>query len=107
MASFGRVEKRNHPRFDVQLPVVLIGIDKRHGIVTNVSMSGCQLDSQMNIPSGKGLMLRLSISSSESPVEVEAASVRWCAGYRAGLAFLLMDTIEQARLSRYLSKLSI
>ena len=99
------MEKRNHRRFQVNLPIAFTGKEKGLGIVRNLSRGGCQMDSMADITSHDSLLMHLTLSPDETPLTIEAASVRRCNEHLFSVAFLVMDTREQERLRLYLSQL--
>jgi hypothetical protein len=107
MGAGNSVEKRNNRRFEVHLPISFTGPDNGVGIVRNLSRGGCQMESMVDITTRQSLAMQLTLSSDEAPLTIEAASVRRCTEHLFSVAFLVMDTKEQERLSRYLSKLAM
>jgi hypothetical protein len=99
------VEKRNNRRYDVNLPMTFSGSVKGMGMVLNLSKGGCQMDSMADITNRDVLTLHLTLSLDEAPLTIDAASVRRCNERQFSVAFLIMDTKEQARLMIYLASL--
>ena len=75
------------------------------GIVRNLSKGGCQMECTEDITSRDSLVMHLTLSPDEAPLQIQAASVRRCNEHLFSVAFLVMDTTEQQRLRKYLSKL--
>lgn len=87
--------KRNERR-DVNVRAVAYlsdgtAIDVR---VTNISYEGCQLEAEQMLPIGEKLKLALP-SLGEAP-----AQVRWSIGSKAGLYFLLEESLADERRAR-------
>ena len=100
------MEKRKSPRFQVRFPVVFSG-DHTHGLgrVINLSMGGCAVESETGVTAGMGFRLMFSLPGHEIPLEVQLAPVRWLAGTRFGLEFIMMPAEAQVRLRQFLSNL--
>lgn len=99
------VEKRNNRRYDVKLPLTFSGRVNGMGMVRNLSKGGCQMECLADITNQDVLTLHLTLSLDDAPLTIDAASVRRCTEQLFSVAFLVMDTKEQARLKLYLSSL--
>ena len=75
------------------------------GIVVNLSLGGCAVDSEQNVQEGKYLTLRIFIPDQDAPLVVDRAQVRWSAGRLFALEFLALQPQEQERLGRFVSTL--
>ena len=99
------MEKRHSQRFPVSLPITFSGSVKGVGMVRNLAKSGCQMESMADIRSCDSLVLHVTLTADEAPLTIEAASVRRCDERLFNVAFLVMETKEQERFSRFLSNL--
>lgn len=96
------MEKRHHARFQVSLPVAF---ERGVGIVRNLLIGGCQMESMTDIPTRDSLIMHVTLSHDEPPLTIEAASIHRCGAYRFSVTFLMMQPKEQERLRRYLANL--
>ncbi len=107
------MEWRKHPRIQVRWlisffagPISLkecriSGADT----VRNLSMGGCQFESDTRLYPGVQMELRLYLPEDVVPVDVDRAEVRWAEGRVFGLEFIRIRPEEQARLSRFIDTL--
>jgi hypothetical protein len=70
------------------------------GIVVNVSVPGCAIQSRSRIPPGSYLKMRMLVPDTSSPLHVGLAKVRWSEGRRFGVEFIRMPGGDQVRLGR-------
>ena len=75
------------------------------GTVTNISLSGCRAESDINVAEGLDLRLTLLLPDQSPPVKVERASVRWVSGRAFGLSFIVFFPSERARLRTFIEKI--
>ena len=100
------MDKRQAPLFKVRLPIAFLGYNLTgEGIVVNLSLGRCGIESDQNVQQGKQLALRIFMPEQDAPVVVDRAQVRWTARGLFGLEFLAMQQEEQARLRRFVSTL--
>ena len=100
------MEKRKHPRLVCKYSISLEGVKiTGSGTVSNLSLSGCSLQSDTDVHTGAYLELRISPPDHESPIQVGLASVRWVNGQESGLEFINVDTEHRKRLRRLLDTL--
>ncbi len=59
--------------------------------MVDLSLQGCGILSSVDVLPGTILELRINISSSEGPLAVDQAVVRWCRDGRVGLEFLSLQ----------------
>lgn len=94
-----QTELRKYPRFAVQLPVSFAGDHfTGEGIVFNLSKEGCALGSEISVPKGAYVSLRIHLSDEVLPVEVELAAVRWRSDQKFGVEFIRLKPEAQERL---------
>ncbi|HKW85551.1 MAG TPA: PilZ domain-containing protein [Nitrospiraceae bacterium] len=70
------------------------------GIVLDLSLGGCRVESSRYVKLGTELALRISLPNQVTPLAVDRAKIRWGRGHQFGLRFLSLRPEEQARLSR-------
>ena len=73
--------------------------------VTNISLSGCRAESDINVAEGLEFHVLLHLPNQSAPVKIERAAVRWVSGHAFGLSFILFLPSERARLRQYLEKI--
>jgi hypothetical protein len=95
--------RRKSPRLPVQARVGFAG--QREGTLRNLSMGGCQMESDNPGHPGDYLLLRVFLPDDPTPLQINSAAVRWSHGKDFGVAFLAVQTQEQERLHRYLTYL--
>ena len=95
---------RKSPRFVVEFPVSFIGDYGGSGIVTNLSIGGCDIESaDVAMEVNAILTLHLYLSSEDVPIQIDAARVPWSMGNKFGMEFLSVEEKEHERLQRYIS----
>ncbi len=101
------MDRRLAPRFKVHLPITfsrdsLTG----EGIVVNLSLGGCAVESERKVQRWKYLTLRIFLPNQDAPLVVDRAQVRSSRRRRLlVLEFLAMQPQEQERLRRFVSTL--
>ncbi len=99
------VDRRQYLRFTVRFPVSFSGEARGDGMIKNVSMGGCAIETDVRLAVGKILRLQLAIPEHERPIQVEAAVVRAAHGTSTGLEFLRIAPPEKTRLTKYIAGL--
>ncbi len=101
------MDRRLAPRFKVHLPISCSGSSLIvEGIVVNLSLGGCTVDSEQKVQRWKYLTLRISLPDQDAPLVVDRAQVRSSRRRRLlVLEFLAMQPQEQVRLRRLVSAL--
>ena len=96
------------PRLRVQFRTTFSTSSKLEGsgIILDLSMGGCRIESPVTVEPGVSLELRISAPDIEWPLMIEAASVQWVSGQTFGLAFFRITETEQQRLKQVISNLS-
>ena len=98
------MERRKYPRFNSELPMSFSGENKAgKGLVHNLSQQGCLVESTAIVSPGECLKLTIQVSSSDAPLEVELATVRWVKGQVFGAELLYMRPVEHERLCKHLA----
>ncbi len=101
------MDRRLAPRFKVHLPISCSGSSLIvEGIVVNLSLGGCTIDSEQKVQRWKYLTLRIFLPNQDAPLVVDRAQVRSSRSRRLlVLEFLAMQPQEQARLRRFVATL--
>ena len=97
-------ERRNYPRYEVQLPVLFNGDREGSGTINDLSVNGSLIVSPTQVKPGDHLSLWLYLPQEAVPILIEGAEVRWSAGQRFGVCFLTLQPHEQIRLFQYLKR---
>lgn len=95
------MKQRRSPRIAVSGSVAFSGEDiTGHGRVSELSVSGCVLETEVDrpFPTNAYLSLRLDVPDHHQPLDIDLAAVRWAQGSRAGLEFIRLDPGTQTRL---------
>jgi hypothetical protein len=77
------------------------------GTATNLSMGGCNFDSNTPLATGMVLRMELQIAADVAPVVVDAAAVRYARDRSVGVEFLQWQEKERDRLQLYVRGLLI
>ncbi len=101
------MDRRLAPRFRVHLPISFSGDSLTgEGIVVNLSLGGCAVESEQKVQRWKYLTLRIFLPDQGAPLVVDRAQVRSSHKRQLlPLEFLDMQPEEQARLRRFVSTL--
>ncbi len=100
------MDRRLALRFKVHLPISFSGDSLTgEGVVVNLSLGGCTIDSEQKVQRWKYLTLRIFMPDQDAPLVVDRAQVRWSAGRLFALEFLALQPQEQERLGRFVSTL--
>ncbi len=100
------MDKRQASRFKVHLPIAFLGYNLTgEGIVGNLSMEGCAVESDQKVQRMHYYALSVSLPDQAVPMKVDLAAVRWSSGREFGLEFLRMEPEVQARLRGFVSTL--
>lgn len=93
------MELRKYPRFRVQFRGTFSGdqIDGE-GRVIDLSRGGCKIESDLRIPAGTTLELRLYVPDLDWPMRVEQAAVKWARGRQFGIEFVRLLPKEEETL---------
>ncbi len=92
---------RGAPRVAVQGSITFSGDEMvGQGLVTNLSLSGCVVESDHTLRRGDYVALRLHVPGDDSPLETELAAVRWARGRKFGVEFIRASKKTQSQLRR-------
>lgn len=95
-------DRRRHPRVPVRYLGTFSTMQRAagEGIVLDLSLGGCRVESSRDVRLGTELALRISLPNQVTPLAVDQAIVRWGHGHQFGLCFMSLRPEEQARLRR-------
>jgi hypothetical protein len=97
------MEKRESPRFAVELPASFSGTGANGGgLVSRLSTGGCTIASDDPVQAGTFLVLHIQFPAQYSPLKVDLAEVRWVKGREFGLKFIRLRKEEKDRLRKLL-----
>ena len=98
------MKPRKAPRFNVLFSSSFSTEKRVHGdgIVTDLSLEGCRVASETNVPEGTPLEMRIDLDAKESPIEIPMAIVRWSRQGEFGLEFFAIEPESLAALRRFL-----
>jgi hypothetical protein len=98
-------EKRQYERLASNIPASFSGGDQEgNGVVTDISMGGCGLETDASLTEGALLELRLFVSDQQPPITAESV-VRSVRSKFAGLQFLRFQPEGKDRLSQLIREL--
>jgi CheY-like chemotaxis protein len=97
---------RAHPRFPVHHAVVFTGRVDGHGIVSDLSLGGCHIQSPCVVRPDTYLTVLLTLPDIVQPLKINVAVVRWTRPGVFGLEFRYLELPVRERLARYVSMLS-
>jgi hypothetical protein len=82
-----------------------IGIEKGEGILSDLSKTGCRVESDIRPPKGTELKLELFLSDYAWPLKIDRAVVCWIKGRAFGLELVSLQSAQRNRLTRMIMKL--
>jgi len=93
-------EQRAEPRISVRFHAMVSGSVESEGtgMLHDLSLSGCRLESPLLMLPGLSLELRIAIPGMEWALMIDGADVQWADEDRAGLAFVRIRETERQRL---------
>ena len=80
---------------------------KGTGLLLDLSMGGCRLESQVTVEPDVSLELRIYVPDLEWPLLIEAAKVQWVSGQIFRLAFIRLTDTEHQRLGQVIRDLMV
>ena len=100
------MELRKYPRFRVQFRSTFSGQQiEGEGKAIDLSQGGCKIQSDLHVPTGTNLELRLYTPELDWPMRVEQAAVKWTRGREFGLEFVRLLPKEEETLRRVVKDL--
>src|SRR5262249_21846215 len=97
---------RSYSPFPLQTILSYLGKDSvGQGIVQELSWEGCRILGNDPVVAGETLRVQFFFSTSEKPLRIEQATVKWVKGWEFGLAFNRLQHQEAHQLQRLLDEL--
>ncbi len=98
------MDERRSSRLLIHCPVVLIGEHTvAKGTVTNLSVSGCGIETSTIVREGTQLTCSVTMPDQEKPMVIDRAAVRWALGGKLGLEFLRLEAEGEAQLRQLMN----
>lgn len=103
------MEQRKNLRFHVQFRSSFssIGLVGGEGIVVDLSIRGCRIESPTDVQPGVSLEVRIAAIEHEPPIQIQQALVRWSRGRQFGLEFVTMAPEEWACLQHTVKQIEM
>ncbi len=99
------MQSRSRSRVTVDYPVLFTGDEgSGHGVVTNLTIAGGEIDSHVQFPIGARLCLQVQPPGARPPIVIALAVVRWKQGDRFGLEFVRFDGNAKQQLEDMLNQ---
>ena len=98
------MEKRKCPRFPVMLPAVFFGERAGGGLVVDVSLEGCCIQSAVLMQKGDYVRIRIDLIG--EILTGDLAVVRWSRKEHFGVELIRLASDQQARLRGFLNLFS-
>jgi hypothetical protein len=97
-----RAAKRIPVTFHISFGLPSFGRQK--GTISDLTLNGCRLESQTQIPVNSYLELWLEISPTDPRIFVDLAAVRWLRDQQLGVEFLSVRPEHKAQLQRIIQQ---
>ncbi len=92
------------PRLPIQSLISFTGdVATGAGRVTDLTASGCTVETMDRVDEGDYLAFRLQFPGEVPPMETDLATVRWVHGWEAGLDFIHLSSETQSRLRQLIT----
>lgn len=103
------MDHRQHPRFSVTFRSSFssANIVSGAGNLSDLSIRGCRIFSEIKVKPGTTLQLRVDVSDDEPPIQITQAVVRWYRDSSFGLEFVTLTPDEWARLQHVVKGLEL
>ena len=99
------LQPRGRRRVQVDYPALFTGDERSgHGTVTNLTITGCEIQSHVQLPIGAGLSLHVQTPKARPPIGIALAIVRWKNGDRFGLEFVRFEGRTKEQLGDMLNQ---
>ena len=102
-------QRRGSRRFRVYFPTMVSDHTKHKGkgIMLDLALGGCRLESPWTMAAGITLELRVQVPGFQWPLVIDGARVQWVREQFAGLAFVQIRETEQQRLESVIADLRL
>lgn len=103
----GATDLRKHRRFRVDFRSTFSGttVLEGDGMVLDLSLSGCRVESAVSVHVGLVVDLRIYVPGLDWPLLIDEATVRWVRGHTFGLEFVRLGETEEERLRQVVTGL--
>ena len=103
------MEQRKNLRFPVKFRSSFSSIGKvgGEGIVVDLSIRGCRIESPIDVQPGASLEVRIEVIEREPPIQIQAAIVRWNRGREFGLEFEVIAPTEWTHLRDFVTQIEL
>ena len=99
------MQPRTRPRIEVDYPATFTHDQlSGNGTLTNLTISGAEILSQVDLPIDGHLTLRVQATGARPPIVIALAVVRWKRGDRFGLEFVRFDGKSKQQLEEMLNQ---
>lgn len=71
------------------------------GTLLDLSVPGCLIETGLKLKVGQFIQMRFTLSSTHASLWIPLAVIRWINGSKAGVEFIRMSEVDQAKLRRY------
>jgi len=106
-AGWKSMKPRMTERFLLRCRVTFSGTGiemKGEGILSDLSKTGCRVESDKPPPEGTELKLEIFLSDYAWPMKIDRAVVRWTKGRAFGLELVALQSAQRDRLTRIIMK---
>lgn len=98
-----RFDHRQYFRLQANVPAIFLSdTSRQRDVVTELSMGGCTLKTDVALLTGSFIQVNLETSDQESPIAIETAMVRTIRPLSVGIEFLEFQPLEKRRLGEYI-----
>ena len=103
------MDLRKHIRFHVQFRSSFssVGMLGGEGDLVDLSISGCRIESDVDVQPGASLEVRIETNSQQAPILIQQSIVRWKRLQEFGLEFVTMDSGEWTRLQHTVKQIEM
>jgi c-di-GMP-binding flagellar brake protein YcgR len=99
-------DRRKYERIPIRMPAAFLWHDRHaDGVVTDLSVAGCTLETDTAIPAGEAVQLRFKAAGEDAEVSVDVTVVRSMGPKRVGLEFVQVREEQRERLARLVQDL--
>jgi hypothetical protein len=99
-------ERREYERIPTRMPVTFLWRDRHaDGVVTDLSVAGCALETDAAIPAGEAVQLRFKAAGEDAEVSVDITLVRSILPKHVGLEFVQVREDQRQHLARLVQDL--
>ena len=99
-------ERRSSRRLPITIrdPFASVFFSNGEGIIIDLTIDGCRIETQMSVSVNTYLELRLHMSPTDIPIVVDLAAVRWVRDRHLGVEFLSIPPEHRTRLQQMIEQ---